>query len=442
MAPPFLSDKNINRLRFMLRDIVPENKWGNLRYDLKNEAIKWYRNTDQIVDHIGGLPNLNRKFIKYVLANNAMMDYDPQNYNDPNVGEVSSWISNDARLYPDNPMYSRDTKAFSKSMIKKNHHAKDRTTAQLAQDVKLGDLNVAEFLTPEQMSSMKGDIFRGKLSKKKYMERSHNHSEYHRVCEEDYNDNVPRALFELNPNTTTGTTFAEQYYYNPKYRYRPEFDSNGKPFMYDSTTDKFAAINGLHTRKTVSMLDCDKGKICRSFREADPYEAKMVRRYEDTNPIMFEHWGNKNQEYEERISQLDAQSYVPNNMGSQLGKDATEEERLEKLYGFNNLINGVRPGKLLSDLYRQEMPLYKKGRDGLAKYNPHNAPKFLREKLTYTRPEIINDVEYKRELLHRIKSDYAHNYEPVAVLVPSFNDRLRAVNMRHNGLKNLVTGHR
>jgi hypothetical protein len=67
----FLSDKNINRLQYELRQIFPENKWTGIQSSVRDSARIWFSQhseTLQLIYQRDGLEGLNRKFISDMMA--------------------------------------------------------------------------------------------------------------------------------------------------------------------------------------------------------------------------------------------------------------------------------------------------------------------------------------------------------------------------------------
>ena len=67
----FLSDKNINRLQYQLRQIFPENKWVSIQSSVRDSARVWFsQHTDtlQLIYQRDGLEGLNKKFISDMMA--------------------------------------------------------------------------------------------------------------------------------------------------------------------------------------------------------------------------------------------------------------------------------------------------------------------------------------------------------------------------------------
>lgn len=73
----FLSDKNISRLQYELRQLFPENKWVAIASSVRDSARVWfYQHTDtlQLIYQRDGLNGLNKKFISDMVASAEYFD--------------------------------------------------------------------------------------------------------------------------------------------------------------------------------------------------------------------------------------------------------------------------------------------------------------------------------------------------------------------------------
>jgi hypothetical protein len=82
--PSFLSNENINYLRFELRKIYPEDRWREIQNSTRDIVLEWFKSHPQLVliyeQH--GVAGLNKKFLSDVIAgprfidNPSMLDQD------------------------------------------------------------------------------------------------------------------------------------------------------------------------------------------------------------------------------------------------------------------------------------------------------------------------------------------------------------------------------
>lgn len=443
----FLSEVNINRLIFMLRDIFPENKWDELSETTRPKAIRWFRTTDPIVDNIGGLPALNQRFIDHIVEMEGYYQVQDNSYGDPHLESQDAWYKRDQVSFMPNFLHQIDSNDFNKKHIKRNISAQNGTTATQLDEVTIGNLKVKEFMNEEQQQAIKHDLFRGRLKNKKYINRNnYQKTEVLRVCEEDVMDNMPRSRYELTPNNTTGDTYADKF--NVARRYTKQFDIHGRPFMYDNKTRKDAAVYGIRIAKQPSIAACSKSSACRSYRTYTPDEIFHTQEYADNNKDKFnDDLTVKNKKFLFDDMNKSNYNYPANTNGSYLGQDYSEYDRLEQLFNmygssgypstntkqqqkpsYNSqtdytTVDGSRAGKALANMFFGSMPLNRRGDNLNPKYNPNNIPKYLTHDLkNYAQTAgQTNFKQYKEELYNRMKDDYI-NGDPIAYIVPSFDD--------------------
>jgi hypothetical protein len=74
----FLSDKNINKLQYELRQIFPENKWVAIQESVRSSALIWFKQHSdqlQLIYQRDGIEGLNRKFISDMVASAEYFDH-------------------------------------------------------------------------------------------------------------------------------------------------------------------------------------------------------------------------------------------------------------------------------------------------------------------------------------------------------------------------------
>ncbi len=256
--PQFLSNENINRLIFYARDIYPEDRWDTISRDLKNEAVNWYRKQDSVLIDIGGLAKMNKDFLHYLAGT---MHFNPQDndLHDPEAKSEGQWIFNNKVSFYENPIHFMDSPEFIKEGLHRTSRIQNGTTASIVENINVGGQRLGDVLDDESKIRLRSDYFRGRVKQRKMMDRNtHSMPEELRLAEEDYTDNLPRERFKLHSNNTMGTTPSELAHVSPEFRYTPEFDVYGRPYMYDKTTNKLAASYGLVMNKLPSLKNCDK----------------------------------------------------------------------------------------------------------------------------------------------------------------------------------------
>lgn len=74
----FLSDKNINKLQYQLRQIFPENKWVAIQESVQSSALIWFKQHSdqlQLIYQRDGIEGLNKKFISDMIASAEYFDH-------------------------------------------------------------------------------------------------------------------------------------------------------------------------------------------------------------------------------------------------------------------------------------------------------------------------------------------------------------------------------
>lgn len=101
----FLSDKNIHKLQYELRQLYPENQWVKIQSSVRDSARVWFsQHTDtlQMVYQRDGLNGLNKKFIGDMMASAEYFD----NTNEPAYAQDQLFDTeiSDPNIVADQPM--------------------------------------------------------------------------------------------------------------------------------------------------------------------------------------------------------------------------------------------------------------------------------------------------------------------------------------------------
>lgn len=101
----FLSDKNINKLQYELRQIFPENKWVAIQESVRSSALIWFKQHSdqlQLIYQRDGIEGLNRKFISDMVASAEYFDH--SNAPDFQQNNLFDTDISDPNIVADQPM--------------------------------------------------------------------------------------------------------------------------------------------------------------------------------------------------------------------------------------------------------------------------------------------------------------------------------------------------
>jgi len=162
----FLSKKNINYMGYLLRNYLPEPYWYNTSKDLESDAILWYRNNRDAIQHVVGVDEINEEFLRYII--NIRRFDDTLGFNpakDPNlITDYYEPIQPCNSEYFDNDITCRNIDLGH--ALATGEYIPDCknacSTSEIVEDLKCGDgdLNVRDFLNDSEYHQVASTIYR------------------------------------------------------------------------------------------------------------------------------------------------------------------------------------------------------------------------------------------------------------------------------------------